>query len=220
MPTTVDLDCQDALLRVHLKIRMLDARFGHEAYDQSKNGISASHCPEYDQIERRLSSIEAKLDALIDAVLRSDEQPKWQKASEDRLSRAIQMVSTEFAVIRSNGARLKEGIQDLAEGADRFLASVRQKLPQSQCNLFFELIATTEGDGTRRGKSYTEIGRRLGITKQAVQQQYRRMVAQFPTIRDFVEAIRHPGKERNFSEMSPSERRKLGVDSTYDHRVE
>lgn len=205
-----------AKIRIRQKLRLLAPWRGQSPVNDSFGLVGLSECDDCQNVHKRLNAIEAKLDLLIGGLVGAETPPQWFKNGEDRLLVEIRGISDEFQKIENDKARLKHDLEHLADGADRFLASVRQKLTKPQCDLFFELIATVEDAGTRRVKSYAEIGKRLGISKQAVQQQYRRMAERIPTIDDYVDAIRHPKKPRNFSEMSPSERRKTGVDSSYD----
>jgi len=111
-------------------------------------------------------------------------------------------------------------IEEMADGADRFLAGLQMKLTEKERELFFALIARTGGPDQVRFLSYAEIGERLGITKQAVHKRHRALMIRHPRVADFIQAIRHPEKPRNFSEMSPSQRRRAGVDETYGYDAE
>jgi hypothetical protein len=42
----------------------------------------------------------------------------------------------------------------------------------------------------------------------------------YPDAWEYVMSIRRPGRADNFSELSPPERRKLGIEKSYDHAVE
>ena len=110
-------------------------------------------------------------------------------------------------------------MKELADGADRFLAGLKAKLTKTQGELFFELIASVGEEHQRRVQSYSEIGRKLGVTKQAVQKRYKTLCETHPSIRDYIKTIREQAKAANFSELSPKERRKMGVDESYDHEV-
>ena len=140
------------------------------------------------------------------------------RESEIHLLEAIGEISNAYAKISADRDQIGDSMRELAEGADRFLAGLRQKLTKEQADLFFELIASQEDDGGRRVRSYAEIGVKLGISKQAVQQRFRRMAEKNPSVGDYIKAIRHPEKSRLFSEMSPRERRANGVDGSYDHK--
>jgi hypothetical protein len=149
-----------------------------------------------------------------------DAIPEWFKKSEERLLSAIGEAAAVFRSTGSANERLKQTLSELADGADRFLAGLKAKLTTPQGELFFELIAlVVDEKDRRRVRSYGEIGRKLGITKQAVQKRYKTLCEAHPSVRNYIEAIREQAKAVNFSEMSPKERRKQGVDESYDHEV-
>ena len=110
-------------------------------------------------------------------------------------------------------------IEELAAGADRFLSNLQIRLTAKERDIFFALIARTDVVGGVRILTYSEIGERLGITKQAVYNRCKRMKSKHPQVWDYVQCNRSPVKPMNFSEMSPSQRRQSGVDESYGHRT-
>ena len=109
------------------------------------------------------------------------------------------------------------GDGELAAGADRFLAGLQTKLTERETSLFFELISSVDDPVGRRVKTYEEIGERFGVTRQAIEKRYKKMRGRVAELGDYVEAIRRPKKAQNFSEMSPSDRRKQGIDESYNY---
>ena len=194
-------------------------------------GVILSECDECGNLaarvhgcERGLKTIEEKLDRLLELQLGGQCTPKWAELSERRMIAAVRNVTAEIGALatedlelKNEQDRLRTELGELADGADRFLAGLQGKLGDRDSRLFFELISTTSVDGTRKVKSYAEIARRTGITRQAVQKRYKQVCSRFPDVGRFVSAIRHPRKPQNFSEMSPSARRKEGVDETYNY---
>lgn len=52
-------------------------------------------------------------------------------------------------------------------------------IAERDSRLFFELISTASVDGKRKVKSYAEIAKRTGITRQAVQKRYKQVCRRF-----------------------------------------
>jgi hypothetical protein len=177
--------------------------------------------------ERRLEQIEAKLDRLLDIQLRSlNDPPLWFTQSSQNLLREIAAVGGQVTTLASDSASLKEDntmlrreIEELAEGADRFLAGLQGKLTQREIELFWELIySEANANGGRRCRSYAEIGKRLGgVTKQAVESRVKNLKRKHPDVWAYVNAIRNPEAAIPFSGLSPSERRKRGIDDAYNY---
>lgn len=208
------------LTRIRIKAIGLFGRAAIPAKSSGCHIILQAECPACEGLEERLVAIERKLDILIEVLLKSDSPPKWHQQTEVRLLEAIGEIVGEYAQVSSDRDRFEGELRDLADGADRFLAGLRQKLTKEQADLFFELIASGPASEGRRARTYAEIGARLGISKQAVQQRFRRMAQKNPSVADYINAIRHPEKPRLFSELSPRVRRAIGAEGSYDHNTE
>jgi len=228
---------QWALSRMHLKFALLggNAGFSNAINDTTDDtSILFSECDECAGVPaimagfgNKLKAIEEKLDLLLQYQMALGTKPNWAEQSEGRMLSAIHEIQTEMIklssednVLKSCSARLRQELSDLAEGADKFLAGLSTKLGDKDRQLFFELIVSIEDANGRRVRTYEEIGTRMKISKQAVQQRYRRISVRIPEFGDYVEAIRRPVKPQYFSEMSPSDRRNQGVDSCYDHTMD
>ena len=112
----------------------------------------------------------------------------------------------------------REAIEDMADGPDRFLAGLQGQLTEKQRELFFALIEKIDDGAVRRVRTYAEIGKMLGgVKKQAIGTRVKRLYEQHEGVADYVRAIREPEKPQDFSEMSPSDRRKHGIDKTYNY---
>ena len=92
------------------------------------------------------------------------------------------------------------------------------KLSARDRELFFLLTGHVKQGVRHRVKTLEEIGRALGgITKQAVQKRMKTFYKRYPAVACYVKDIRkRPCKPLNFSELSPSQRRRLGVDESYN----
>lgn len=176
------------------------------------------------RLESRIASLEAKLDVLLASRLGNQSPPAWHSASEQRVLTSISNLSNDClriaAVSRSAidlSTRLQCEVENLAAGADKFLAGLAVQLSKSECALFLALIASMQDGAVRRVLTYAEIGKQRGVSKQAIQKAYKSLSAAHPSVGDYIHSIRRPNSPAKFSELSPSERRTYGVESCYDH---
>ena len=221
--------------RVLLKLALLAGHVNWHALETRGSRASVvvlSQCDECGALvlrvagcERGLRAIEEKLDRLIELQVGRDGMPAWAQQSEKRVVSAVREITAEVGVLasangklRAEADRLRVEIGDLAEGADRFLAGLQSQLRERDKILFFELISSVACPEGRRVKTYAEIGKMLGgVRKQAIQKRVKKLFEQQKGLADYVRAIREPKKLQNFSEMSPSARRKHGIDTSYNY---
>ncbi len=113
----------------------------------------------------------------------------------------------------------RQVIAEMAEGPDKFLAGLRAQLSVKESELFMLLIHREPDQyGNLRPLSYAEIGERLGnISKQAIAARYKKMEQNHLKVWMFVESVRETKSEIAFSGLSPSERRKEGIDESYNY---
>ena len=121
--------------------------------------------------------------------------------------------------VKAESERRKIVIEEMADGPDKFLAGMRARITEpDNVNLFMCLIEKTTSDGKERYLSYAEMGGRMeGVTKQAVNARVTRFKVKYPEVWDYVDSVRNPQKPVDFSEMAPSERRKSGIDESYNY---
>jgi hypothetical protein len=116
-----------------------------------------------------------------------------------------------------HGRTQQAEIEKMAESAIAFLAGLSVKLSAKDRELFFLLTGHVKQGSGHRVKTLDEIGRALKITRQAVQGRRQTLYKKYPAVAVYVKGIRErPGKHINFSELSPSERREMGVDESYN----
>lgn len=178
------------------------------------------------KIESSVSRIEAKLDDLLRIQISGATPPPWFSISERSIIEGILGIQSEMRSVlnqsRELGAEnhaIREDLSSMAEGVDKFLSGLQQKLNAKERELFFECIATKESGGKRCVLTYGEIGIRLGVTKQAVEKRLRSLERRNPQVGIFIQSVRRPTETRAFSALSPSERRRNGVDEAYNTRV-
>lgn len=145
----------------------------------------------------------------------------------DAVSRLVEKIDAGFERVRADRIaeavaqqQQQETIEDMAEGADRFLAGLQARLTKTERELFLELVARKDTPAGPQVLGYTEIGKRLGITKQAVHKRLKALETAHPQAADYLRAIRDPAKPRNFSELSPTARRQEGVDEAYGYEAD
>lgn len=177
------------------------------------------------RIEKTLEQLEGKIDTLLRIKFNEGTVPAWYPPSEKRILESIATATRSYEQIANVGknataesVRLKKDISEMAEGADKFIAGLQQQLTSRERDIFFDLIASITEGHIRRIRTYAEIGRARNITKQAVQKAHKKLADKHPSVGAFIEAIRSPAQSRRFSELSPTERRRYGVDSSYDHQ--
>jgi hypothetical protein len=222
-----------SLLRLVSKARVLSAQPRHPGSGCSASTIDLSDVDDptvggtqLSRIEDRLTSLEAKLDHLLAIRLSSQSPPAWYAASEQRLLTSVSNLSRDCLRIAADSrsehdlsARLRHEVENLAAGADKFLAGLAVQLTKSECALFLDLIASVQDGAVRRVLTYSEIGKQRGVSKQAIHKAYKSLAAAHTSVGDYIESVRHPETPRNFSELSPTDRQEHGIDSTYDHPV-
>lgn len=135
------------------------------------------------------------------------------------ISKMVRTSNGEKEELRAVSERRKATIEEMAEGADRFLSGLRVEMhDKKDRDLLLALLERTEKDGVERCLTYEDIGERMGgVTKQAVGARVRRLKEQYPGPWDYVDAVRNPKQVRDFSELSPSNRAELGIDASYNH---
>ena len=120
---------------------------------------------------------------------------------------------------QSVSERRRMMIEDMSAGPDRFLSGLAARINNEKTRvLLLALMEKVNDDGRERYLTYAEIGERIGgISKQAIGARVTRLRLKYPGPWDYVEGLREPEKAARFSEISPSERRKRGIDESYNY---
>lgn len=177
------------------------------------------------RVEKTIVTIEGKVDELLKR-LGGGAAAESASAGAPDLTRSVRNLGELVARSLREGDRLRRDdaykaqvIDEMSEGADKFLSGVvgRMETPAER-DLFFLLIHRADVNGVRRALTYEQIGKRLGgVTKQAAHARARDFQAKYPEAWQYVMSIRRPGRADNFSELSPSDRRKHGIDKAYNY---
>ncbi len=177
------------------------------------------------RVEKAMASIESKLDCLLVRVgvpvpgSDAGEGCRDLMASVGDLRELVGRSLRDTDRIRKDNAYKEQVIDEMSEGADTFLSGLVGRIgTQAERELFFLLIHREDVGGAKRPLTYEQIGKRLGgTTKQAAHAKAMDFRHKYRDAWEYVISIRRPGRAANFSELSPSDRRKHGVDKTYDH---
>lgn len=111
---------------------------------------------------------------------------------------------------------MRKELEDISGRADNFMTQLVAGFgaDKAMADLFMRLLAVGK-DG--KPLSYAMVGAQMGVTKQAVEAKFRKMEKKFPAAHRHLKAIRAREKTTQFSAISPTERRREGVDSAYDY---
>lgn len=133
----------------------------------------------------------------------------------EALMPAITASQEERAGLWDENERLAAIIRDMGDEAVKVITGMRVQLSAKEMDL---LILLMSKDDNGQFLSYEEIGKRLSkpVSKQAVSAAYARWQRNRKPVWSFVEKYRNPPHPDLFSEMSPSGRRKAGVDMCYE----
>ena len=123
-------------------------------------------------------------------------------------------IQTVESAIAAN--EMRKELEEISGRADALLTQLVVGFGSNKdmANLFMRMLATG-ADGKKL--SYAKIGAQIGITKQAVEARFRKMAAEYPHAHRHLKTIRSRDKTTQFSALAPKERRKQGVDESYDY---
>ena len=126
---------------------------------------------------------------------------------------SIRIQTVEGAIAAND---MRKELEEISGRADAFLTQLVAGFGSNKdmANLFMRMLATG-ADG--KPLSYTKVGEQMGITKQAVEARFKKMATAFPTAHRHLKTLRAREKTTQFSAISPKERRKQGVDESYDY---
>jgi hypothetical protein len=126
---------------------------------------------------------------------------------------SIRIQTVESAIAANE---MRKELEEISGRADAFLTQLVVGFGSNKdmANLFMRMLAIG-ADG--KPLSYAKIGAQIGITKQAVEARFRKMAAEYPPAHRHLKTIRARDKTTQFSALAPKERRKQGVDESYDY---
>ncbi len=211
------------------RIQLKKIILSKESADDSARGsdvIEFSECEDCKDLLMRMTRIEDKLDELNRVQTQYDQPPEWYRNSEARLHESIASVASAYERIKneknaacSEAEMLRKNASSMAEGVDTFIAGLKAEMNNDEWSLFLELIAKKQDGIMQRYQSYSEIGLKFGITKQAIEKRFKKLRTKHPSVAEYIKTVRNPDKPKNFSEMSPSDRRANGIEESYGHSM-
>jgi hypothetical protein len=135
-----------------------------------------------------------------------------------QLEAGIESLRREGIAEAAQGMRLRDELADASAGADEYLSKLLAGFGSNTDMLeIFMLLRAPNPDMPGRQLTFEQIGKKLGISKQAVSARFQKMEGDFPAAHRFVVEVRNRKKLVNYSELSPRARRKLGIDETYNY---
>lgn len=133
-----------------------------------------------------------------------------------QIADGFESIRKERIIDAIEGKELKEELGEIAGRGDQYFHGLLAGFGGDSASAnTFSLLVTRDPEGGGRMLSYEEIGKRLGITKQAVSARVKKMARGFPPAHRYVEQVRKVAETSLFSELGPSRRRKAGVDDAY-----
>lgn len=126
---------------------------------------------------------------------------------------ALVGAANEIDELRFDNRQMGATILEMGHGADVLMSRLRAQLGERDGELFLLLV---KKDEKGRTLSYEEVGKAVGKTKQSVGARVAKWRLRHPKVWSYVDKVRNPPHPELFSEISPSERRRAGIDNNYD----
>jgi len=207
----------------------LEVRESGKAYRAIPTGTEAD---DYDDLELCWEDVQAhRLDrqACIEKGIISDDQEEAMSGATALIGKSCEKLSRQmeegFEFIKKERIEdcvkldtRQKVIAEMADGPEKFITGLRAQLSDKDAELFMLLIhKESDENGALKCLSFSEIGDRIGKSKQAAHQRTKKLEESHPKVWEFVESIRNPRKDTVFSGLSPSVRRGKGIDESYNY---
>jgi hypothetical protein len=157
----------------------------------------------------------------IDLKILSLNPPKKRVSNEDlsrQLTSGLSSIKRERIVDEVKGQQLRSELADMAGDADEFLSKLITGFGKdAKVAQLFMLLRSDDPNRPGKHLTFEQVGKQLKVTKQAISLQYRKMAEHYPAAHRYLEAIRAHTETQNYSEMSPTGRRKAGIDESYGY---
>jgi hypothetical protein len=185
---------------------------------------SISHPPKIDGSAIVCGSVEVVdgcmvTEAFLDlAAIRIPQKPHHPSVLDlsDQMSKGFESIRKESIQEAIATSEMRKELEVISGRADVFVTKLIAGFgsDKSMADLFMRMLATRP-DG--KPLSYDNVGVQMGISKQAVEAQFRKMGKKHPTAHRHLKSLRARKKTTQFSAISPKQRRKEGIDSAYDY---
>jgi hypothetical protein len=167
----------------------------------------------------RLSSLvrNGKLDI---KVLQAN-PPRRRVTSEDvsrQLGSGFESIKAERIIDEVKSRQMRAEFAEMAGGADEFMSKLIAGFgSDAKMAHLFMLLRTDNPEKPGKLLTFEEIGKQLGVKKQAISAQFAKMGQKYPAAHRFILSHRAPTEVANYSEISPTERRKAGIEESYNY---
>lgn len=147
--------------------------------------------------------------------------PKRRITSADlsrQLASGIDSIKSERIVAEVKSREMRAEFADMAGGADEFLSQLISGFGgDEKIASLFMLLRSDNPKKPGKLLTFEEIGAQLGVTKQAISKQVAAMKEKYPAAHRYITSLRSPVDVANYSEISPKERRKAGIEDSYNY---
>jgi hypothetical protein len=134
----------------------------------------------------------------------------------NQMSKGFESIRKESIQEAIATSEMRKELEVISGRADEFVTKLIAGFgsDKSMADLFMRMLATRP-DG--KPLSYANVGDQMGITRQAVEAQFRKMGKNYPYAHRHLKSLRDRKKTTQFSALSPTQRREEGIDSSYDY---
>lgn len=157
--------------------------------------------------------------AAVEPVAKKSVQPPSQVGPSNAELKS--QIEEGFKSVLSQTTAQHKLVADMSAGPLEFLKKLSLKLSSQEHQLFLLLVVPTNDGNSERRLTYEEIAKKLcgkgnpPVTRQAIGKRVKELKAKNHELKLFIDNARRSEKEINFSEISPTQRRKAGIDETY-----
>jgi hypothetical protein len=135
-----------------------------------------------------------------------------------QIAAGFEAIKAERIVDEVKSREMRAEFAEMAGGADEFMGKIIAGFgaDERMARLFMLLRADNP---KKPGKllTFEEIGKQMGVKKQAISKQFAAMEGKYPAAHHHIISLRSPAKVENYSEISPKERRKAGIEESYNY---
>lgn len=167
----------------------------------------------------RLSSLVRN--GMLDFKVLQANPPRRRVTSEDvsrQLGSGFESIKAERIIDEVKSRQIRAEFAEMAGGADELLSKIIAGFgaDKGMAHLFWLLRSDNPKKPGKR-LTFKEIGEQLDVSKQAISAQFAVMAEKFPMAHRYITSLRAQVKVANYSEISPKERRKAGIDESYNY---
>jgi DNA-binding MarR family transcriptional regulator len=130
----------------------------------------------------------------------------------------FESIKSDRIVEEIKSREMRAEFADMAGSADALLKQIIAGFgADEKMARLFMLLRTENPKKPGKLMTFEEIGKQLGVKKQAISAQFAKMKQKYPSAHRFITSLRAPTDVANYSELSPKERRKAGIEESYNY---